>query len=98
MIDPDRSMKPLLSKCIQEAVHLALIAAHRAVGFAEAERGAVLTAARHNGLSLRTIANVIGVAPSTVMRWTDDGEDNAPDQEALLDEPAREVEGSSHAS
>lgn len=76
----------------ERTIRDALLDAHRAVGLAEAQRSAVLTAARHAGLSLRTIGEVIGVAPSTVMRWTDNGEEPPTEQGNILAWPASMIE------
>jgi DNA-directed RNA polymerase specialized sigma24 family protein len=60
-----------------------LLRLHGAVEEAEAERSAYLTALRLEGHTLRQLGQVLGVAPSTVMRWAPI-ESDAPS----LDDPA----------
>lgn len=61
----------------------AILEAHEAMETAEQRRNVLLTIARQNGVTLRTLGMLLGVAPSTVMRWTDDGETGQPDSDFL---------------
>lgn len=60
---------------------------HDAVDAAEQERGVYIVELRNDGYSLRQIASVLGVAPSTVMRWGPYGEES--NGGLSLDDPAR---------
>ena len=52
----------------------AILESQTAVDTAVQRRNCLLTDARNNGVPLRTLASLVGVTASTVMRWTDNGE------------------------
>jgi transcriptional regulator with XRE-family HTH domain len=54
---------------------------------AEADRRAYLTELRLNGYTLRQLSDVLGIAPSTVLRWAPIPADYAQ-QSPSLDDPA----------
>jgi DNA-directed RNA polymerase specialized sigma24 family protein len=61
-----------------------LLRLHEAVQFAETNRRSYLTELRLNGYTLRQLSDVLGIAPSTVMRWAPIESDG---QSPSLDDP-----------
>jgi DNA-directed RNA polymerase specialized sigma24 family protein len=61
-----------------------LLRLHEAVELAETNRRSYLTELRLNGYTLRQLSDVLGIAPSTVMRWAPIESDG---QSPSLDDP-----------
>jgi DNA-directed RNA polymerase specialized sigma24 family protein len=66
-----------------------LLRLHQAVEAAESSRRAYLTQLRLNGYTLRQIGDVLGIAPSTVMRWAPIESDG---QSPSLDDPVEAIQ------
>jgi transposase-like protein len=64
----------------------AIVEAHRAIAEAEGRRADLIRQARERGVSLRAIARLLDVVPSTVMRWGGEVESR---NDAALDEAVR---------